>query len=70
MRLSDVLSDAGHTPTPPATLLLSVEEAMAELRISRTQLWRLWHSGQLRSVSIGRRRLFRRSDLAAFAERL
>ena len=70
MRLSDMQHDAGLPVAPPATLLLSKSEAAETLRISQSTLRRLWRSGQLRSVSIGGRRLFRRSDVEAFADRL
>ena len=40
----------------PATLLLSVEQAAAELHIARRRVFKLIRDGQLVSVKIGRSR--------------
>ena len=54
----------------PAGILLDIDEAATALRISRSRLFQLVSSGQLLSVKLGRRRLFRRADLEAFASSL
>jgi excisionase family DNA binding protein len=50
--------------------LLAEAEAQQYLGIGHTTLYRLSASGALPSVSIGRRRLWRKSDLAAFVAAL
>jgi excisionase family DNA binding protein len=52
------------------TLLLSIEETAAQLRIGRTRTYELVMSGQIRSVTIGRRRLVPRESLVEFVRRL
>lgn len=55
------------TPTQPEPpLLVSTEDAGRLLGVSRRQVYRLWQSGALPSVTIGDRRLFRRCDIEAF----
>lgn len=56
--------------TPPAQLLLTVEEAAQCLRLSRTTVYTLISSGSLRAVSIGSNRRIAYDDLCAFVERL
>lgn len=53
-----------HQPTS----VLTVNEACDYLRISRTGLYRILKTGRLRSAHIGRRTVFRRSDVDAFLE--
>lgn len=48
--------------------LLTVKEAAALLRVSRTTVYELFLRGTLPSVHIGARRLVRTDDLAAFIE--
>lgn len=52
------------------TLLLTVEEVAAQLRLGRTRTYQLVMSGQIRSVNIGRRRLVLRESLEEFVRRL
>ena len=48
--------------------LLDIQEATAILRIGRTTLYRRIAAGDLPTVKIGSRRLFRRADLEAFIQ--
>jgi len=48
--------------------LLTVEDVMANLRISRPTLYRLLKSGHLIPVRIGKRTLFDPADIRAFVE--
>ena len=50
-------------------LLTTVETAKA-LKVSRSTIYRLIETGQLKSVHVGTRRLIRRSDLAEFVAAL
>jgi excisionase family DNA binding protein len=47
-------------------LLLTVEEAAAELRIARRRIFDLIRDGSLPSVKIGRSRRIRRDDLLEY----
>lgn len=58
-------SDAARGTTRPA-LLLTVEEAAAELRIARRRIFELIKDGSLPSVKIGRSRRIRRDDLLEY----
>ena len=49
-------------------LLVGVSESCALLSIQRTYLYDLIKEGKLRPVKLGRRTVFRYSDLVAFAE--
>ncbi len=49
--------------------LLTVEELMGMLRISRPTLYRLLKAGKLEPVRIGKRVLFEMSDIRAFIDR-
>lgn len=51
------------------TLLLSVKQAAAALPCGRDEMYRLVHSGRVRSVRLGRKLLIPRSELEAFVER-
>jgi excisionase family DNA binding protein len=53
-----------------SSLLLTIEETAAQLRIGRTRTYELVMGGQIRSVTIGRRRLVVRADLEEFVRRL
>jgi excisionase family DNA binding protein len=57
-----------NNSTDPA--LLSEAEARRFLGIGHTTLYALSSSGELSSVQIGRRRLWRRSDLSAYVASL
>lgn len=46
--------------------LLTVPEACARLRISRWMLYRLIQANQLRTITVGRRRLVPRSAISDF----
>ena len=48
------------------TRLLSRKETSTYLRIGETTLWRLTNTGELPSIQIGSRRLYREEDLANF----
>lgn len=52
------------TPTNVENLL-TVEEAMAVLRLSRSKLHQMVRKGELAAVKFGRRTLFRRAALDA-----
>lgn len=65
-------SKAANTPDKAANdtagdiePLLTVDEIADTFRVSRRTVHRLVRSGELPSVTIGARRLFRRSDIAA-----
>lgn len=53
-----------------AHLLLNLDQAAAELGIRRTKLFELLAAGDIKGVSIGRRRLIPRSELEAYVNRL
>ena len=50
--------------------MLSIPEVIRELRVSRSTVWRLAKEGKIPIVSIGRRKLVRRTDLAIFTNSL
>jgi excisionase family DNA binding protein len=50
----------------PVFLALGVDDASRALGIGRTMLYHLVQSGRIRSITIGKRRLFRKADLEAF----
>ena len=52
------------------TMLLTVEETASELRIARRRVFDLIREGKLPSVTIGRSRRIRSSDLAAYVAEL
>lgn len=52
------------------TLLLTVEETAAELRIARRRVFDLIREGKLPSVLIGSSRRIRSADLAAYVAKL
>ena len=54
----------------PPTLLLTVEQAAAELHIARRRVFELIRNGQLPSVKIGTSRRIRSADLAHYVARL
>ncbi|WP_160050462.1 helix-turn-helix domain-containing protein [Nocardiopsis sp. FR4] len=51
-------------------LLLSIEDVRTELQISRWQVYKLINNRQLKTVTIGRRRLVAQEDLKALVEDL
>lgn len=48
--------------------VLSRSEAATYLNVGVTTLWRLTKSGDLTSIQIGTRRLYREEDLSSFLE--
>ena len=52
--------------TTPTHDLLTVPEVCDRLRIGRSQVFVYLHTGALRSISLGRRRLVTRAALDAF----
>ena len=52
------------------TVLLTVTDTAARLRIGRSTLYVLLRSGALPSLKVGRLRRIAESDLAAFVQRL
>jgi excisionase family DNA binding protein len=54
----------------PATMLLTVEETAAQLRIARRRVFEILRDGTLPSVKIGRSRRIRSTDLAAYVAKL
>lgn len=48
--------------------VLSRSEAATYLHVGVTTLWRLTKSGDLTSIQIGTRRLYREEDLTSFLE--
>lgn len=48
--------------------LLTVEDVLQRLRISRSKLHELVRAGEIRAVKVGRRALFREKSLAEFIE--
>lgn len=51
-------------------LLLTVEESAKQARISRTKMFELIKSGEIRSVKIGRSRRVPAAALAAYVDQL
>lgn len=62
--ISGRVTHAGCTPEP--SLLLTVEEAAALLRIGRTRTFDLVMRGEIQSVKVGRRRLVVREGLGRY----
>ncbi|MGW4100637.1 helix-turn-helix domain-containing protein [Mycobacterium sp. NPDC004974] len=65
---ADTATSAPRTLTPDS--LLTVQEAMAELRIGRTHLYQLMGQGRLRSIKLGSRTLIQYRDLLRFIDEL
>jgi excisionase family DNA binding protein len=59
-----------QTIAPNGSLLITVEEATEQLRISRSKIYQFIRSGALKTCVIGRRRLVRRADLERFVAEL
>jgi excisionase family DNA binding protein len=57
-------------PTMSDDELLTVEQAADILKIGRTKVYELISGGELRTVTIGRCRRIRRSDLQAYIAQL
>jgi excisionase family DNA binding protein len=49
-----------------SSILLDVEEALAQLKVSRGLLYRFMRTGQVKFVKLGNRTLFRPADLENF----
>lgn len=58
------------SPTPAEIALFSVKETVRYLGTSRTTLHRLKVEGKLAPVKLGRRSLYRKADVDAFAASL
>ena len=56
-------TDIEHKPIKP---LLSLKEVASKLRVHRTTVSRYVHSGELRCVPIGSRRMFDEDDVVNF----
>ena len=56
---------AQQAAAPAVSMVLTVEEVAAELRVSRTTVFGLLRDGRLQSFCEGRRRLIARADLQA-----
>jgi excisionase family DNA binding protein len=64
--------DAGSMPVEAKSitpLLVAASDAARLLCVSQRTLWTLAKNGDVRSVKIGRRRLYDPSDLAQFIDR-
>jgi excisionase family DNA binding protein len=59
-----------QNPLPSVSLLVTPEEAARVLRISRSKIYELISSRELKSVQIGRSRRIRWGDLQAFVDNL
>jgi len=70
VHLSPVPADGQPAPIAHTPVLLSVEEAARALGIGRTKTFALVGTGELRSVTIGRRRLIPVVALREFEARL
>jgi excisionase family DNA binding protein len=67
--LREALQQRRQPQVPDVRALLTVKETYAMLRISRNMLYGYVRRNELPSVQIGRRRLFRQSDVLAFIEK-
>jgi excisionase family DNA binding protein len=54
-------------PDEPAKVLLSVEAAARSMSVTSRHVWNLVARGEIRTVSLGRRRLIPVSELARIA---
>lgn len=54
----------------PEPLLYTPDEVAGMLRISRTEVYRLWRAGDLESIAIGRLRRFPAASVREYVERL
>lgn len=66
MSMSSQHQEAGQS----LTLLLTIEEVAEQLRLGRTRTYQLVMSGQIQSVTIGRRRLVPRESLKVYVDGL
>ncbi|WP_082376151.1 helix-turn-helix domain-containing protein [Nocardiopsis sp. NRRL B-16309] len=57
-------------PLSQEPLLLTIEDVRTALQISRWQVYRMINQKQLKTVTIGRRRLVAQEDLKALVEEL
>lgn len=55
--------------SPPERLAYTIAETLERLPISRSQLYRLFDAGELRTMKVGARRLVPASELDAFIAR-
>ena len=68
--MANVVDPSSSKPELPSAspLLLDVDEALAQLKISRGLLYRFMRVGQLQFVKLGKRTLFRPADLENFVD--
>jgi excisionase family DNA binding protein len=57
-------------PPPAESLLLTVEETAERLNVSRSTVYALMRSGDLRGITIRTNRRFARADVDAYVARL
>jgi excisionase family DNA binding protein len=55
-----------HRKSSTSPILLDVEEALAQLKVSRGLLYRFMRTGQIKFVKLGNRTLFRPADITNF----
>jgi excisionase family DNA binding protein len=67
--LREALEKKRQAEVPIAKALLTVDEAVAMLRISKWTLYKYIQRNELPSIKFGKRRFFREPDLLAFIER-
>jgi excisionase family DNA binding protein len=63
-------SDDGQAEVAGSPLLLTIAEASQRLRVSKWMVYRLIHTRQLKTVTIGRRRFVPADSLRRFVEQL
>jgi excisionase family DNA binding protein len=73
MTMDGIFDRAPHAKQDPdlgSPLCVRTDRAMAMLGIGRTKLYELMATGELETISIGRRRLVLLASIDAFVERL
>lgn len=65
-----MVNSAGLPHSSPAQLMYRVPEAASTLRISRSALYELIRSRQIRSVTVGRTRLISHNALTEYIDNL
>jgi excisionase family DNA binding protein len=68
--MAKVISVRRPLPPTPFQMLLSVDQAVDVLGISRRTLYRLLKSGEIVAQKLGRRTMFERDALMEFVKRL
>jgi excisionase family DNA binding protein len=64
------LINLNNTDTTEMSRLMTIDEARDKLRISRWSIYRLINDRQLKTITIGSRRLIAPQDLDEFMQRL